>query len=638
MNVKLPWSWMILGVVVLWLMIGLRPPAQRTDFDLQALGRLPVSHNGRIQPLDSVARNTLLMIRGSQSVPLLLDDDDLEDGVRKSERMTATEWWLETACRPDLADRRFIFRIHHPEVIRDLGLTGKGIHKSGLYWFSYQTMNTSPQGLEGLTEQADRIQEIDPKIRTTAERQIAELFRSITLYRGLKNCIQPENAQQFDQEIQSYGARIPASLRALQKRESAQDYDEAAYQALMDDVHRFDALNARGLPLLIPPENPNLSREHWLTMGQALLSALQTGTVPQAALDYATLGASCRQQEPERFNQTIASYTQRLAGIFPHATQQAQLESLFNDLDPFYRSTCLYVLALLIACFYWLRPSAACRRTALILVLLALVIHTTGLLCRMVLMGRPPVTNLYSSAIFIGWGAVVLGVVLERWHKNGIGLVMACMIGFITLRIAQALSLDGDTMAMLQAVLDTNAWLATHVVVITLGYAATFVAGFLGLLYILLGAFTPILNADQGKSLVRMVYGTLCFAMLLSFVGTILGGIWADQSWGRFWGWDPKENGALLIVLWNALILHARWGGMIRARGLMAMAVFGNVVTAFSWFGVNLLEIGLHSYGFREGSFTWLVAFALCQGIVISVGCFFPQKYWRLHHVASSAG
>jgi len=124
----------------------------------------------------------------------------------------------------------------------------------------------------------------------------------------------------------------------------------------------------------------------------------------------------------------------------------------------------------------------------------------------------------------------------------------------------------------LRAVLDTNFWLATHVVVVTLGYAATFGAGLLAIIYICLGVFTPQLrqklNAggaasgggpELGKALAKMVYGIVCFATLFSFVGTVLGGIWADQSWGRFWGWDPKENGALLIVLWNALILHARW-------------------------------------------------------------------------------
>jgi hypothetical protein len=109
-------------------------------------------------------------------------------------------------------------------------------------------------------------------------------------------------------------------------------------------------------------------------------------------------------------------------------------------------------------------------------------------------------------------------------------------------------------------------------------------------------------------------------APLASFVGTVLGGIWADQSWGRFWGWDPKENGALLIVIWNAMILHARWGGMIRERGMMVMAVFGNIVTSWSWFGTNMLGIGLHSYGFTDAAFFWLSTFMLSQLLFMALG------------------
>jgi hypothetical protein len=125
-----------------------------------------------------------------------------------------------------------------------------------------------------------------------------------------------------------------------------------------------------------------------------------------------------------------------------------------------------------------------------------------------------------------------------------------------------------------------------------------------------------------------MVYGIVCFATLFSFVGTVLGGIWADQSWGRFWGWDPKENGALLIVLWNALILHARWGGLVRDRGFVNLAVFGNIVTSFSWFGVNMLGIGLHSYGFMDAAFKWLVGFVIIQVAIIAVGLL-PLNWWR---------
>jgi ABC-type transport system involved in cytochrome c biogenesis permease subunit len=177
-------------------------------------------------------------------------------------------------------------------------------------------------------------------------------------------------------------------------------------------------------------------------------------------------------------------------------------------------------------------------------------------------------------------------------------------------------------------VLDTNVWLATHVVAVTLGYSATFLAGFLGIIYLFRGLLTKSFDETTEKSLGRMMYGIVCFATLFSLVGTILGGIWADQSWGRFWGWDPKENGALLIVLWNAIILHARWGGYARERAIAVMTVFGNIITSLSWFGVNMLGVGLHSYGFMDQAFGVLLVFIISQLAIIGIGMV-PQKYWR---------
>jgi ABC-type transport system involved in cytochrome c biogenesis permease subunit len=261
-------------------------------------------------------------------------------------------------------------------------------------------------------------------------------------------------------------------------------------------------------------------------------------------------------------------------------------------------------------------------------VLVAFLTATAGILTRMWLEGRPPVTNLYSSALFVGWGSVGLCLILERIFRNGIGSVAAGIIGFLTLLIAHHLSLSGDTLEMMRAVLDTNLWLATHVVIVTTGYAATFLSGFLALIYIFRGVFTRSLDKATAETLTRMVYGIVCFATLCSLVGTVLGGIWADQSWGRFWGWDPKENGALIIVIWNAIILHARWGGMVKQRGLMCMAVFGNIVTSWSWFGVNMLGIGLHSYGFMDAAFWWLIGFVVSQLLIIIVANL-PLEKWR---------
>jgi ABC-type transport system involved in cytochrome c biogenesis permease subunit len=324
----------------------------------------------------------------------------------------------------------------------------------------------------------------------------------------------------------------------------------------------------------------------------------------------------------------VGSLHDTIAPRYPEAMRKSDIEGRFNAAGPFYSSMTLYAIIFLLAIFSWLMWPEELGRAAFWLLGLAWIATSAGIFTRMWLEGRPPVTNLYSSALFVGWGAVLLCLVLEKVFRNAIGSVAGGMIGFATLLIAHHLSLSGDTLEMMRAVLDSNFWLATHVVVITIGYAATFLAGFLALIYVLRGTLTRSLDAATADALTRMVYGIVCFATLFSLVGTVLGGIWADQSWGRFWGWDPKENGALIIVIWNAVILHARWGGLVKQRGLMALAIFGNVVTSWSWFGVNMLGVGLHSYGFMEAAFYWLIAFVASQLFLI-VLALIPLDKWR---------
>jgi cytochrome c-type biogenesis protein CcsB len=254
-----------------------------------------------------------------------------------------------------------------------------------------------------------------------------------------------------------------------------------------------------------------------------------------------------------------------------------------------------------------------------------LVLHTAALIARMYVTQRAPVINLYSSAVFIGWAIVLASLCFELIFRNGIGNLVASIAGGASLMVAYGLD-EGDTMGVLQAVLDTQFWLSTHVVTIALGYSSTFLAGLLGIIYLLQVIYrsegdtkrTRLANDNALRDIHRMTYGVVCFSILFSFVGTVLGGLWADDSWGRFWGWDPKENGALLIVIWNALMLHARWDKMVGERGFAMLAVFGNVVTAWSWFGTNQLGIGLHSYGFTSGVLIGLGVFAVSQLAIIA--------------------
>ncbi|MFP6695009.1 MAG: cytochrome c biogenesis protein CcsA, partial [Pirellulales bacterium] len=382
-----------------------------------------------------------------------------------------------------------------------------------------------------------------------------------------------------------------------------------------------------------------------------------------------------RMNDAEVFNRELAAYEDAVVELDPEKLRPGdswiggivasrfgsfyQFEEWFNDFNPFGVSCVLYIVALVIALLAGLGFTPAMNRTALWLTVFTFALHTCALVWRMYISGRPPVTNLYSSAVFIGWACVVFGMILEVLFRLGVGNLVAALSGFPTLLIASALATDGDTFTVLQAVLDTQFWLATHVVCITLGYAATFLAGALGLIYIARGlvvpwgakfcrqrilptfrermsqeryrrceaAFTPDVSPQFARELVRMIYGILCFAIIFSFIGTVLGGLWADDSWGRFWGWDPKENGALIIVLWNAVVLHARWGGLVKERGLAVLSVVGNIATTWSWFGVNELSIGKHTYGFTEGRLSVLLLFLLSQAVIVAFASL-PKKYW----------
>jgi ABC-type transport system involved in cytochrome c biogenesis permease subunit len=228
------------------------------------------------------------------------------------------------------------------------------------------------------------------------------------------------------------------------------------------------------------------------------------------------------------------------------------------------------------------------------------VAHLTAIVLRIAILGRPPVTTLFESIVFVGLITVIFSLILEWRIQNSLGLMIGSIAGSILLLIGQSYSNEEDTMRMLAAVLNTNFWLATHVVTITIGYGCCFVGGLVGHVYLIRKIFYPANQAALAQIFRNMV-GISLVALFFSLFGTILGGIWADQSWGRFWGWDPKENGALLIVLWLLWLLHSRLTNLTSPSGYAVGMVITNIIVALAWFGVNLLNVGLHSYGFAEG-------------------------------------
>lgn len=552
------WPALATGLCALYLLSAGRPPKTSSPFDLNAFARIPISYEGRVMPLDTLARTSLRITSGKSELR--------SDGSK----LPAIQWLADVFGDHERATAQKIFRIDLPELKGILGLD------TDAKMFSVNDLLPASQQFD---EQHRRAAAVLKKDRTLFQKSVIDLGQHITLFNRL------------------------AGIETL---------------------------------FVAPPYG---DQKEWISIAQAAEASHAGSAENPGLLAFVSMLRRYHEKQPEQFNAAAADYLAWMSAHLPAETRRASFEVLFNHLEPFVHTMTLYVLVFLLVCASWLftRAGPTLRRTAFWIMLLALVAHTAGLAARIYIQGRPPVTNLYSSAVFIGWAAVVFCAVIERIYRNGIGMLAGSIVAFPTLIIAHFLAGSGDTMEMLQAVLDTNIWLATHVVVITLGYAATFLAGIIGAIYIVAGVFTRALQAeDRRKSLTRMIYGVVCFAMLFSFVGTILGGIWADQSWGRFWGWDPKENGAVLIVLWNAIILHARWGGLARERGFAALAVFGNIVTSWSWFGTNMLGVGLHSYGFMDSAVFWLAMFIASQLLLIAIGLL-PLSLWRSFYSAAPA-
>jgi ABC-type transport system involved in cytochrome c biogenesis permease subunit len=613
--------WIILAVAVACIAANWLPPkTAKDDFDFSRFGEIPVLLGGRMKPLDTVARNSLLIIHGKQELRL-------EGG----KRLSAMQWLSDTLFNAPVADQYPVFVVQNADV---LGLFGW--QQSDRKYFSFAEFSPFLKQIDEQAAQSDKLEAVQ---RSAYQSGILNLRNGLSLYQRLKNSIQPEGAENFTAELQRYASSVPGAATAARQRAMGENFDKTKLDDVAQMIQRYERLSEMAYILAVPPvippgsTTPVTANRDWHSVGDSLLRSVEIGEIHPIVAEYAIVGDAYRTNDRPLFNEHVQFMTDWFAKEQPNATKRASFEFLFNRLQPFSQSMTLYVLAFLLACASWLGASSILRRSAFYVLLLALAIHTFGLVSRMYLQERPPVTNLYSSAIFIGWGAVIVALILERIFKDGIGAACAGAIGFVTLIIAHHLAGSGDTLEMLQAVLDTNIWLATHVVAITTGYSAMFLAGMLAIIYVVRGVFTRSLKKQTADSLARMTYGVVCFATLFSFVGTVLGGIWADQSWGRFWGWDPKENGAVLIVLWCAIILHARWGGFIRQRGLMIMALFGNIVTSFSWFGVNMLGVGLHSYGFMQKAFPWLVGFMISQLALMAVAAM-PLEKWRSFQTA----
>ena len=537
------------------------------SMNLHGFGQLPIVDRGRVKPIDAMARTDLTLISGRQTY---YDDQKKEH--------SAVEWVLDVlTSRPPFknpaAAEHKVFRIENEQVLSLLDLPPK----PGSYRYSLQEMGK-------------KWEELDAALHRSGEKK---------------------EQDKFDQKLLELGEHLKLHIELAE----------------MDSPLLLDPADPKGKPRSLREvvtewsENARADKE----------KGADVATLAASMPPFLKLLLAYQADKPADFNKELTAYQQQLETALPAETHKAAFEAWFNDFAPFYQCTFLYVCVFVLTCFSWIGVfSKPLNWSALVLTGVTLIVHTGALIARMYMMDRwgVVITNLYGTAIYIGWMSVVIGFIVELIFGNGIGTFVASTAGFLTMIIAQYLAMGEDTMEMMRAVLDTNFWLATHVTAVNTGYAGTLFAGLLGAVFVMWGAFTPWQSKSGVKMIGDILYGVLCFATLFSFTGTVLGGIWADQSWGRFWGWDPKENGALLIVVWNALILHARWGGMVKQRGMAVLALMGNIIVIWSWWGVNMLGVGLHAYANADAGMLTAVKSAVAVHLVFIAIGLTPRSLW----------
>ncbi len=345
---------------------------------------------------------------------------------------------------------------------------------------------------------------------------------------------------------------------------------------------------------------PNLKQDSGLSE-TALEPEASLISLDQAVNDYMTMA---RAENPSAYGEDL----------------RLKLEVHNNEFHPFMWTWILYLLTAVLLAMAWQSDSSKMYTAGWVTAVFAFLLHSYGFGLRMYLTGRPPVSNMYESVVWVSWGTLLFAMIFEAMKKKKFVLMAGSVVGTICLVIANsAPAILDSSLQPLEPVLRSTLWLTIHVLVITISYSAFFLAAALGniaLWGIIRGESE---RGEKFREISLAMYRAVQIGVVLLAVGIIMGGVWADYSWGRFWGWDPKETWAFIAFMGYIGVLHGRISGMLRAFGFVAAVVISFALVIMAWYGVNyVLGAGLHSYGFGAGGVEYVAAVVGAQILFVA--------------------
>jgi len=451
---------------------------------------------------------------------------------------------------------------------------------------------------------------------------------------GLKTSLDLPTTQKYftPNELVTNG-RLGLVFQELAARRENKEKLNPYYQAvqrLENQLATYQLIRGGLAPHVVPPKEG----DKWLAVGELQGSARDQFMLVTRAFISALPGASAilEQKKAEgeeaadiasvQLSQAVDDFIRLARAENPELYPKAlpiQIEVHLNSFHPFMWSWILYLLAACALGFAWGSSRPAWFRWGWALTWLAFILHTYGFGLRVYLTGRPPVSNMYETVIWVAWGSILFAMMFEYFNRRIYVLLSGAVVAVLCLVTADLAPVVLDrSIQPLEPVLRSTLWLTVHVLTITISYANFFLAwalGMLGLFFILKG---ESVNSERIRGMTHTAYRSIQVGVVLLAAGIILGGVWADYSWGRFWGWDPKETWALIALLGYLAMLHGRLIGLIQNFGFLVCSIVTMSLVIMAWYGVNfVLGAGLHSYGFGAGGVEYVSGFVLLQLIYV---------------------